>query len=554
MRKLVHFAGFLFLALGAQAAVVKPTFTSTPTLVATQGAQYTYTVTASTPDHEAITFALRGPVGATLVGGDKVTWTPSATEARRMNLFVITATSSSGGRATQSFKIDPAGTVSGTSIHHFLKGLTVPDDLSVLPVAAYVPNGSGGYNVIAGTGTSTGTFTINGVAGGFYLLQLGSLYLWTQNGTTHSDTYADTRPNPAQAGSSTSVTFDLTNVNAWQTTDVLELLSANNATYLTFDETNGKTSFTGMYSYGGSLSDAAQGDRYYATQLITQPVGGNPFVALGRSFAVPKFTQADGSDTTIQGAMQSVAQTEQFEANLNASDISKAAAAVNANGVLTDTSVFLDAFPGSLANGVATATPDLVGYSLGNGLPFLTNNENLGTVFYGNPFPPTWPLFTGYIWSVDVPYTAPGASTSTDVFGGPFGFGTALPTSTQPLELLIGGPTNPTVNGHKFASNLTSVGLTPALAWSAPSTGTASYYQLFVWRLVKNGTSSEAHLHATVQTSATSLTIPPGLLTTGEAYVFDLWAYTVQGYNVLQPLKVRLPYGAADVMSGMMQP
>src|SRR5580704_10635136 len=140
MRKLVHFAGFLFLALGAQAAVVKPTFTSTPTLVATQGVQYTYTVTASTPDHEAITFALRGPVGATLVGGDKVTWTPSATEARRMNLFVITATSSSGGRATQSFKIDPAGTVSGTSIHHFLKGLTVPDDLSVLPVAAYVPN------------------------------------------------------------------------------------------------------------------------------------------------------------------------------------------------------------------------------------------------------------------------------------------------------------------------------------------------------------------------------------------------------------------------------
>jgi hypothetical protein len=163
-------------------------------------------------------------------------------------------------------------------------------------------------------------------------------------------------------------------------------------------------------------------------------------------------------------------------------------------------------------------------------------------------------LFTGYIWSVNVPYVAPGATSSTDLFGSVYGFGTTLPTSTQPLALLVSGPTKPTVNGQSFASNLSGIGLTPKLTWGAPATGKAAYYQLFLWKLSKSGTGSAVTLYAILQTSATSLTLPPGLLNTGDAYVFDLWAYSVQGFSAVQPLKLKLPYGAADVMSGVMQP
>lgn len=205
MRKFGVVAVLLCLAIGATAAVVvKPKFPSTPSLAASQGVQYTYTVTASTTDHEVVTFALHGPVGAVLAGGNTVTWTPSATEARKGNFFTITATSASGGKATQSFKIVPTGTISGTQVNHFLKGLTVPEDLSNAGVSAYVPDGLGGYNVIQGTGTSAGTFTINNVPGGFYLLSIGNLYLWTQNSLLHLDPYADTRPNPAQSDPSTT--------------------------------------------------------------------------------------------------------------------------------------------------------------------------------------------------------------------------------------------------------------------------------------------------------------------------------------------------------------
>ena len=555
MRKFGHLAAFVCLALAAQAAAVKPTFTSTPSLVATQGVQYQYVVTASTPDHEAITFSLHGPTGATLVGGNTMTWTPLASQSRRADNFVITARSASGGTVMQTFQIVPSGTVSGTRIDHYLRAMTIPENLSAQGITAYVPNGAAAYKTVAGTGTSSGTFSINNVPGGYYLLAVGGFYLWTQNSTVHLDTYADSRPNPAQADpSTTSVTFDLTNINTWQTDDTLEMVAPNNATYLSFGEAAGANKFTGTYSYGGSLSDASLLDHYYVTQLITQPVGGTPFVALGRYFAVPKFTQADGSDTPIQGAMRTIPQTLQFEANFNAGDITTAAKAISAKGSLSDTSVFLDAFPGSLASGFVTASPDLVGYSLGNGLPFLTSNLDYGPVFYGDPFPVGWPLFIGYIWSVNVPYVAPGATSSTTLFGSSFGFTTTQPTSTQSLPLLVSGPTTPTVNGQSFASNLKGIGLTPQLAWVAPSVGTASYYQLFVWKLVKNGTNSEAHLAATVQTSATSVTLPPGLLISGDAYVFDLWANTAHAYNTMQPLKTQLPYGATDVMSGVMQP
>src|SRR3974390_918633 len=107
MKSFATLAVLLCAAALAQAAAVKPTFTSTPPVAASQGVLYTYTVTASTPDHEAITFTLHGPAGSTLVGGNTVNWTPTAAQSRHANSFTIIATSASGGKATQIFKITP---------------------------------------------------------------------------------------------------------------------------------------------------------------------------------------------------------------------------------------------------------------------------------------------------------------------------------------------------------------------------------------------------------------------------------------------------------------
>src|SRR5271169_4187839 len=81
-------------------------------------------------------------------------------------------------------------TVSGTEIGHYKNG-TLPTDLSTATIGAFVPNGAGGYTFLPGSGTSSGTFTIANVPSGFYLLQLGTLYLWTKNTVVDADFDSD---------------------------------------------------------------------------------------------------------------------------------------------------------------------------------------------------------------------------------------------------------------------------------------------------------------------------------------------------------------------------
>jgi len=103
--------------------------------------------------------------------------------------------------AASSQEPNSTRTVSGHQIGHYKNG-PMPVDLSAGPVAAYVPSGSG-YTVIAGTGTSSGKFTIPGVPTGFNLIQFGTNYLWTNDTLVNADSYAAYRSNTVPANSRT---------------------------------------------------------------------------------------------------------------------------------------------------------------------------------------------------------------------------------------------------------------------------------------------------------------------------------------------------------------
>src|ERR1700676_4427507 len=95
---------------GGTSTPVNPQFTSTPVMWAEEGATYTYQVAASSPDKSAVVFTLSsGPVGATLAGS-MITWTPTHAESRVANAFTVTATTPSGGSATQNWSGPPNGT------------------------------------------------------------------------------------------------------------------------------------------------------------------------------------------------------------------------------------------------------------------------------------------------------------------------------------------------------------------------------------------------------------------------------------------------------------
>jgi len=276
-----------------------------------------------------------------------------------VTLISIASYAAVGDEPTQTFQSPSTRTVSGTQIGHYKNG-PLPTDLSTTAIGAFAPNGAGGYTFLPGSGTSSGTFTIPNVPSGFYLLQIGAVYLWTSNTVVDADTNLDFRSDTVQADQNTTVTFDLTNLNSWQDTDVFEMVCPNNVAADVFSGTVGEKTFTGTYPYFGSLSVGSEGDQYYLIQLITQNVGGLPFIALGRYMAPPKFTQAQGSDTPINGKLRTIAQKHVLEANFNGADLAAQALAANPKATLISTSFAVDVYPGSLKKGENTSTPDLV--------------------------------------------------------------------------------------------------------------------------------------------------------------------------------------------------
>jgi hypothetical protein len=454
--------------------------------------------------------------------------------------------------------LSPASTrtVSGHRIGHYTDG-AAPVDLSVRTVAAYVPSG-GSYNEILGTGTSVGTFTIPGLPKGFYLLQLGGQFLWTSNTTVNADYYASYRSTIVQPVNYTTVTFNLANLNPWQDTDFFEMVDTNAVALDLFPGVDGETTFTGTFQYTDYLNDSNQGDKTYFIQLVTQPVGGYAFTSAGRFFAPKNFVQVDGSNTTVSGTFKTVNQNQTFRANINGADLAAQTLAANPGAVLVDTGLYLDVYPGSLAKGETTSTPDLIGYSFGTGENPITVNADLGDVSYGDPFPKGWPLFVVYQYFAQTPYLAPGATNGTAISTYVVGYTTTLPSQTNPIQPLVGTVIGPTVGGGNFFANLSGIGLTPTLSWAPPSIGTANAYAVVVYQLKNNAGNTEYSQIARLQTQSNSITIPPGLLTdlsTGQAYVFRVRTLYRPGVNVAAKPYVTGPVnGFADVISGIMQP
>jgi len=459
--------------------------------------------------------------------------------------------------ADSSLSAASTRTVSGHRIAHYKDG-PVPVDLSIRVIAAYVPNGTGGYDEIVGTGTSAGTFTIPNVPSGFYLLRLGRQFLWTKKTAINADYYQDFRSTAAQPVNDTTLTFDLANLNAWQDTDIFEI-SGRTPAFALFPGVAGETTFTGTFPYTTYLNDTTQGDKPYFLQLVTQPAGGYAFTAAARYYAPRSFVQVDGGDTSVSGTLKTINQNQTFRANISGADLADQAMAANPGTALVETTLFLDAYPGSMARGQTVSTPDLVGYSLGTGRPPITVNADMGDLFYGNPFPSSWPLFTGYQYFAHTSYLAPGARNSTSIQTGVFGATTAMPTPASPVHPMVGTVSRPSIEGSYFFANQTGIGTTPALSWSPPKVGTADAYAVFVYQLVNNAGNTEYGQIARLQTQSTSITIPPGLLSvgpsTGQGYVFKIQTIYRPGVDVAaKPYVSGSTNASADVISGMMQP
>jgi hypothetical protein len=95
---------------------------------------------------------------------------------------------------------NPVASIQGSEIVSYVSEagtINRPDDLSQTTVAAYVPDGSGGYAMVAGSGTADGHYQIPASPIEGYLLRIGSSYFWTNS--TKMDTGSQVEvQNPGQ--------------------------------------------------------------------------------------------------------------------------------------------------------------------------------------------------------------------------------------------------------------------------------------------------------------------------------------------------------------------
>jgi hypothetical protein len=120
-----------------------PQFTTVPVTAASQGVAYSYQLAATDPAGGTVSFSLTtAPMGATL-SGNTSTWTPAASQSRVSNSFTVTASTTSGGSATQSWMVSPTGTVTVNWIYTYWTStgqVQVPVSSSAgLSVSAVVP-------------------------------------------------------------------------------------------------------------------------------------------------------------------------------------------------------------------------------------------------------------------------------------------------------------------------------------------------------------------------------------------------------------------------------
>jgi hypothetical protein len=541
---------------GSGQLVAVPSFTSTPNLSANEGSLYSYQVTASDSSGAPVTLSLvSAPLGATLQD-NKLSWTPTAAQARVANTFSITAITSSGGKATQAWSVTPTGTVRGKYMDTFWYSngsLDKPHDLSQsqcswCSFSALVPQPDGSLQMLPGTGKTDGTFEIPNVPGGYYWLQISSQpqqMFWTSSSTF--DLGRDFVGKPSIPVSAV-LAFDLVGLSPWREGDSLSIFNLNTATKVNLITAPlvGSSIFNGSESLNIPVIDPEKGDRSYILQFepLTPPLAGQ---SLRASLYLPDLAVNGSSTTHVTGTLTSNLHTLELQTQrsewvslFNGASPSAAVPYIFRSD-LSVQPLTADRFaPPRVA--LVRLDPQSIG---------TTSDWNYGALDYTDPFPPEWLR----VFSIDeiavtqIPLPDTNATFSFLVSAGhqvPYVSSFAIAPVMSPVR-------NATVNGMSLQSGATANSRSLTLRWSPPD-GLSTYgYVIQTYRLTSSsqGTKYYEGPLATLCTAETYIVVPSGLLSSGNTYLFRIQARSDALANMqTSPFRSRFPIAYADSVSG----
>ncbi|HXC17104.1 MAG TPA: hypothetical protein VNV60_06660 [Holophagaceae bacterium] len=504
-----------------------------------------------------------------VTGTNGTTIALSAQEIAMMQASTPQAATATHAPTTVASLATPLRIVTGLYSYTYHQDSTTtlqPADMTTVPVQALVPNASGGFDTYVGVGHSDGTFSIENVPAGFYWLKIGRNYLWTSvdNVQWVFDLYG--RADVIYPGTSpTNLSLTASNLNTWQSTDELFwtvpnagfTISTNGATGITNAPTVGATALNNytmeFVSLGLPLLDATKNDQAYLTQLTSRTASTETYRALGKVFNVPPTTMTDGGSATASGGFLDIPQSSTLHLGWKRSALAAMTASVNPNATVVQTEFGLWASPLGTGMGIPGDAFQLFTYDSGS--VSATTDLDLGDLAYGNPFPASWtPLAETYFtWSVS--YQAPGASSAISLLRSCYTATTTLPTAAAPIAPLLSPVQNPRINGKSLFQNQVSVGLNPTIAWDAPATGVPTGFVVTIYQLSNNAGASQLLRTGAMRTAARQITVPSGLMTTGNTYVVTISAVRSPGVNYASnPFQSAFPYGTSPTSSAIVAP
>ena len=560
-----------------------PTFTSVPVTAATQGAVYTYQLAAVDPAGGTVTFSLTtSPTGAAL-SGSTVTWTPTAAQSRVSNSFAVTATTTSGGTAAQSWTVTPGGTITVNWQNNYWTA-TGAVQVPALPSAAsnlsaMWTNPDGSITVQKSSATSPGVFSIPNVPGGYYWLQSGSGNFWTSASTFDAgqDIAGPVAPEISNL-ENTRVNFDLSGLDAVGQVAIVNFVAPVAGYPGTTLEGPPATSETWTGWPISPFIDWSQIDSAFLLQYVPESLGSLNNLVIGPSIdASISFT--DGTTNNLTETLQPSPQAS-FNLSVPGSQwatlFNNAAPAtpspgssalfVSAEQYLSEgrmpTGVTYPVAVGPVGSSSSVPALALVGTTTSSGgetvgclepgqiqglqAPILTD-QNFGALQYGDPFPSTWTRAVYLCQLATVAMPIPDSAT-TATFS-LIDSASVAPSANVSLAPVVSIVQNPTINGTSFFTAATLNTTEVPSSWTAP-TGAAPYgYMVHAYILTTvDGTQVYATTSGSFFTANTSITLPP--LAGGNTYVFAITAEADGTANIeTGPFRSSLPTGSAIVVS-----
>ena len=489
----------------------------------------------------------------------------------RFALLAVLASACGGGNSTPDAALPPppdaAGPtgISGSVNDRFLSGGGIAMDM--VDLRSMTPMAATATVVYPGTGKFDGTFDVP-------LVPSGEEYTLTNVGTNPLTTRARQldlgltilgRTDQAAATGPTTLAITATNMDAWTTGDFIEVYSAGadaiafgtngDGSFVAGEPTSGATSLSNAtfdwLTQGGGMIEASKGDTALLLHLHQTNAGGTAYFALTRSVTISSLQMSIGNGNMFSTAFAdapTVTDTFAWKRSQLAAHLAETGEDAD-NGQFVDVVAQPQAATAGWPSGSEFVAPDLMDLMVPAGT---TADATVGPLAYGDPVPELDKIVVfGTLTARH--YQLPGTTVPLKGRAEILGVDLKASATAGGIAPVVTPPRQLTIDGVAASGDLTLASLTPTIAWQPPAVGTPTLYSVLVQRIGPSGNATVLLANHRFNTADTSLTIPSGVLASGNTYIVRVTARDSAGHDLSQaPSQFLLPYGEADATSGIL--